>query len=178
MKNFEVVGLVALVATLMMGSRPAQAQLAVGADGNFAFGSDEKKLGGGFDLRLGYRLGLPRSWHFHTVIIQPEIIAGYLNLPDLLPSRHYEAGPPRLGSRLGFLLPTGSLQLDTEILGYFHLSGLGPQGLGWFVDYGGAIEGRVDWFSFGGHVSYQNLSTAGGWVHWWQVGPHFEFRFD
>jgi hypothetical protein len=130
-----------------------------------------------FDGRLGYRFGLPRSFHFHTVIFNPEIIVGYIDFRD----RH---GDETKMGRFGF---GGRVGLS---LGYFELFSLAHASPTWdldsvhmLYDAGCAIDARAPlsdgvWphLSFGLHGTY-NTWTATPREHWFEYGGHLEYHW-
>lgn len=72
----------AALGALLLGARPARAQIAIGGDFDVALPVAQTPAqtylatGAGFDFRLGYRFGIP----YQPLWITPELAAGYTNM--------------------------------------------------------------------------------------------------
>jgi hypothetical protein len=102
------------------------------------------------------------------VVFQPEIVGGYLYLPEIGAHRtnvHEDRGGARI--RLGCLC--GRIEW---FLVYGHVNfAAGTHDLDWLFDIGSALDWRFSGSSLGVHVIYDALGSGG--IHWWEVGPHF-----
>jgi hypothetical protein len=148
----------------------AAAQWAAGADVSGILPGGAKEWGAAADLRFGLRFGLPRAFIIHTVILQPELIAGYRRLPpwDADVPAYRLGGGGRIGAMLGYLEPFA--------VGHFSaVDGSGNWGYLW--DVGAALDFRFTGSSLGAHWTHDWLRVDGALGQFNEVGLHFEFRW-
>lgn len=146
------------------------AQWAAGADVSAMKASDVKEWGGAADLRFGLRFGLPRAFIIHTIILQPEVIAGVRRLPpwDADVTAYRVGGGGRIGATLGYVEP----------FGVAHFSGAeGDSHWGYLWDVGAAVDLRFTGSSLGVHWAHDWLHIAGAQEQFNNFGLHFEVRW-
>lgn len=142
----------AVLASLVLWSRPAVAQWAVGLDAGQVDGGGGAAVGG----RFGYRTGPPRAYIIHTIILEFELAGGAARLGPWTDDRlvgHFGAG-----GRIGF--PAGGLLdglLDEAFDGWSQ---------GWLgkpiSDFIGTIE-PFAFAHFGAADSRADWGTLGDW---------------
>jgi hypothetical protein len=145
------------------------AQEAVALDGNMVFAKSNGEFGIGVDARAGYRTGLPRFLIVHSIILQPEAIAGYERSTD----SEKDNGVGRLGGglRLGILF--GWL----NPFAFAHVCAADAAGAwGHLEDLGGALDWRFPTHSFGVQYAHQWVHLSYGTPEYQVIGLHAEFR--
>ncbi|WP_205633813.1 hypothetical protein [Labilithrix luteola] len=162
-----------LVATPRMAHAEPLAQLMVGADGDLVVADTrDRTLGGGVDVRVGFRFGWPRSAFIGRVVsgamfFQPEAVVGYRQLPFTSEPDDLRIGRASGGLRMG-LMPR-----PCEILFFNHWGSSFGREARLLWDVGTGIDLRSTSMSFGIHATYNHLSDSGAWL---EVGPHIEYR--
>jgi hypothetical protein len=122
------------------------------------------------DLRLGYRFGLPRSLHFHSLIFRPELTVGYLYL-----SAHDAARADVEKLRFGGGIRAGGFIKWVELYGMAHLRGAAGHGdLQALWDWGGSLEYRLSRMNLGVHAMKVWFPGAPAWC---ELGLHYEYHW-
>ena len=181
----RVLGAAAVVLGVASVVTPAQAQMAVAVGGNLPLPVDPLQYG--VVGRFGYRTGLGHGALIHTLIFQPEVVAGFVHLPSLADSVHHPdelraGGGLRLGCLCGLDSWVPSHAFAVEPFAFGHIYGawaadgldIAPGGL--LYDVGGALEVRVADWSVGFRASYDHLTKEGPHA-WAELGVDVEYRW-
>ncbi|HWA72789.1 MAG TPA: hypothetical protein VG937_10655 [Polyangiaceae bacterium] len=156
---------------LLSSGHAARAQLVLSLDTKIAVPKSHH-IGGGADARFGFRFGLPRAWRFHTVMFQPEVMAGDLFLPSLGKAEEAVTISRRsIGGRAG-------LQFGKVDLFYYGHAGvsLSNRGIEAAYDQGGALDLRFRVWSIGLHGGREWIEHRDS-PGWWIGGLHGEYHW-
>jgi len=141
---------------------------------------DSGGLGGGGDIRWGFRVGVPSTAILFggAMLFELETVAGYWRIPvsaestlALRPDHVVELGRVTWGLRAGLTL------VGVEPFVFVHAGpAFGSNGGGTTWDAGFALESRLSWATFGVHFAVDGLDVDSGDLWWFEVGPHVQFR--
>lgn len=159
-----------LFLALVLSSRASRAQMTLGVGVSEAL-NDSGNLGGGGDVRWGFRFGLPATFVIigGSLILEVETVGGYWRIP--LPDSTAELGRVAWGARAGLKF----VAFEPFVFGHYGVA-FGSRGGGTAWDAGVALESRASWASFGLHFTMNGLD-AGGDLKWFEVGPHVQLRW-
>jgi hypothetical protein len=150
--------------------RSAAAQAVFGLETPFVAERNTDQLGAGADLRFGYRIGVPRSWIVHNIAFQPELLAGYLNIPS--PDGRDNLVRFGGGGRIGVLIGA----LEPFVVGHISAA-YGNSHWGHLGDFGGAADLRWSNGSVGAGATYGWIWVGDALRNVIEFGPHVEVHF-
>jgi len=192
MSVFRLITAVLVALGMLSLATHAEAQLAAAADVNVATPLDQDALYHhvGVFGRFGYRTGLGHASLIHTIIFQPEVVAGFTQLPQLLPVLEHRnevrgGGGLRIGCVCGLLHELSNHTVTAEPFAFAHAYLAYAVDSGSFAnpaflfDVGAALDIRMDFlrdWSLGVHGSYDRLRHDGP-HDWAELGLHAEYRW-
>ncbi len=171
----------ALSLAVLLWSHASGAQMTFGAGASEVL-DDSGNLGGGGDVRWGFRFGLPSTFVIigGSLILEVETLAGYWRIPvradsalAVPPDHTMELGRVAWGARAGLKF----VAVEPFVFGHFGPA-FGSCGGGTAWDAGLALESRAAWASFGVHFTVGGLDVASGDLEWFEVGPHVQVRWS